>query len=128
MSFTHRLSTVIETPRLILKVPTLAEFEPWCAFMADEEAARFIGKTQPPSVVWRGISCACDPVATATAVSPSKIRIAPPAGAGQIAVMPGARGSSLAVARVEIGAPGRLTYGTTRKSAVHPSGVIAQRR
>ena len=26
MSFTHRLDTVIETPRLILKIPSLAEF------------------------------------------------------------------------------------------------------
>lgn len=55
MSFTHRLDTVIETPRLILKPPTLAEFEPWCAFSADEEAAQYIGKTQLPSVVWRSI-------------------------------------------------------------------------
>lgn len=51
-----RLDTVLETPRLILKVPSLAEFEPWCAFMADEETARFIGKVQPPSVVWRSIN------------------------------------------------------------------------
>ncbi|OYX48060.1 MAG: GNAT family N-acetyltransferase [Alphaproteobacteria bacterium 32-64-14] len=50
-----RLDAVIETPRLILKVPTLAEFEPWCAYMADEESARYIGKAQPPSVVWRGM-------------------------------------------------------------------------
>jgi RimJ/RimL family protein N-acetyltransferase len=50
-----RIDTVIETPRLILRVPTLKEFEPWCAFMADEEAARYIGKAQPPPVVWRGI-------------------------------------------------------------------------
>lgn len=55
MSFTARLGTVIETPRLILKVPTLEEFEPWCAFMADAEAAQYIGKAQPPSVVWRAI-------------------------------------------------------------------------
>lgn len=55
MAYTARLSTVIETPRLILKVPTLEEFAPWCAYMADEEAARFIGKVQPPSVVWRSI-------------------------------------------------------------------------
>ena len=54
-NFTHRLDTVIETPRLVLKAPSLAEFEPWCAYMADEEAARFIGKTQPPAAVWRGI-------------------------------------------------------------------------
>jgi RimJ/RimL family protein N-acetyltransferase len=50
-----RLDAVIETPRLILKVPTLAEFEPWCAYMADEESARYIGKTQPPAVVWRAM-------------------------------------------------------------------------
>jgi RimJ/RimL family protein N-acetyltransferase len=55
MSFTHRLETVIETPRLLLKVPSLKEFDAWCAFMADEEAARYIGKAQPPPVVWRGI-------------------------------------------------------------------------
>lgn len=55
MSSVSRLDAVIETPRLILKVPTLAEFEPWCAYMADEESARYIGKTQPPSVVWRGM-------------------------------------------------------------------------
>ena len=52
---TSRLETVIETPRLILKVPSLKEFEPWCAFMADEEAAQYIGKAQPASVVWRNI-------------------------------------------------------------------------
>ncbi len=55
MSYTSRLDTVIETPRLILKVPSLKEFEPWCAFMADEESARHIGKAQPPSTVWRSI-------------------------------------------------------------------------
>lgn len=55
MSSVSRLDTVIETPRLILKVPTLAEFEPWCVYMADEESARYIGKTQPPSVVWRAM-------------------------------------------------------------------------
>jgi RimJ/RimL family protein N-acetyltransferase len=44
-----------ETPRLLLKVPSLAEFEPWCAFMADEEAARYIGRVQAPSQVWRAI-------------------------------------------------------------------------
>lgn len=52
---TSRLDTIIETPRLILKVPTLQEFEPWCAYMADEESARYIGKVQAPSQVWRGI-------------------------------------------------------------------------
>ncbi len=55
MPAVSRLDTVIETPRLILKVPTLQEFEPWCAFMADEESARYIGKAQPPAVVWRAM-------------------------------------------------------------------------
>ena len=50
-----RLDTVIETPRLILRVPSLKEFEPWAAFMADEEAARFIGRAAPAAVCWRGI-------------------------------------------------------------------------
>ena len=50
-----RLDTVIETPRLVLRVPSLKEFEPWCAFMADVEAAQYIGKAQPPSVVWHNI-------------------------------------------------------------------------
>lgn len=52
---TSRMNTVIETPRLILKVPSLREFDAWCAYMADEEAARYIGKAQPPAVVWRSI-------------------------------------------------------------------------
>src|SRR5690606_28503344 len=52
---TSRIDAVIETPRLLLRVPSLKEFEPWARFMADEEAARYIGRVQPPSVVWRSI-------------------------------------------------------------------------
>lgn len=52
---TSRMDPVIETPRLVLKVPSLQEFEPWCAYMADEDAAQYIGKAQPPSMVWRSI-------------------------------------------------------------------------
>jgi RimJ/RimL family protein N-acetyltransferase len=45
---------VLETERLILR-PTLTEdFDPWAAYMADEEASRFIGGPQPRSVAWRG--------------------------------------------------------------------------
>lgn len=48
------LGPTLETERLILRPPVLeTDFEPWCAFMADEEAARFIGKVQTPPVVWR---------------------------------------------------------------------------
>lgn len=50
-----RLDAVIETPRLLMRTPTMAEFEPWCAMMADADTARYIGGVQPPSVVWRGI-------------------------------------------------------------------------
>jgi len=56
MSDTRRRDPVIETPRLLLRVPSLAEFEAWSAFMADEEAARFLGHTQPPAIVWRAIA------------------------------------------------------------------------
>lgn len=51
----NRTGAQIETGRLILRTPTMAEFEPWCAMMADEETARYIGGVQPPSMVWRGI-------------------------------------------------------------------------
>jgi RimJ/RimL family protein N-acetyltransferase len=46
---------VLQTERLTLR-PTLAEdFEPWAAFMADAEAARFIGGVQARSAAWRGL-------------------------------------------------------------------------
>ncbi len=34
-----RLDTLIETPRLILRVPSLEEFEAWCAFSGEIELA-----------------------------------------------------------------------------------------
>jgi RimJ/RimL family protein N-acetyltransferase len=46
----------LHTPRLLLRPPDIADFEPWAAMMADIEAARFIGGVQAPSVVWRGIA------------------------------------------------------------------------
>ena len=45
----------IETPRLILRVPRVADLDGWAAMMADEEAARFIGGVMPRSVTWRGM-------------------------------------------------------------------------
>lgn len=45
----------LETERLILRPTALADFEPWCAMMADEETARFIGGVQAPSQVWRSL-------------------------------------------------------------------------
>jgi RimJ/RimL family protein N-acetyltransferase len=43
----------LETQRLILRAPEAADFEPWAAFCADEEAARFIGGKQERAVAWR---------------------------------------------------------------------------
>src|SRR3954468_24088358 len=43
----------LETERLILRMPLAQDFEPWCAMMADEEVARFIGGVAQPPVVWR---------------------------------------------------------------------------
>lgn len=44
---------VIETERLILRPPRAEDLEGFCALMADEETARFIGGVQPREAVWR---------------------------------------------------------------------------
>jgi RimJ/RimL family protein N-acetyltransferase len=43
----------IETERLLLRPPQAEDFEGFCALMADEASAKFIGGVQPPEVVWR---------------------------------------------------------------------------
>ena len=43
----------VETERLILRPPTAEDFEPWVAFGADAEVARFLGGVQTPAMVWR---------------------------------------------------------------------------
>ena len=49
------LSTLqLETPRLLLRPTHREDFEPWAAFMADPESARFVGGVQPRAVAWRG--------------------------------------------------------------------------
>ena len=53
---TTRLDTVIETERLVLRVPRAADLEGLVELMTDEEAARYIGKAQPPPVIWRGLA------------------------------------------------------------------------
>ena len=45
----------LETSRLILRIPSLADFEQWATFMMDEEATRFIGGPAPRSITWRGL-------------------------------------------------------------------------
>lgn len=45
----------IETARLILRPIRWEDFDAWAQFMADAEAARFLGGTQPRSVAWRAM-------------------------------------------------------------------------
>ena len=43
----------LETERLVLRAFTQADFEPFCAFYADEATARFVGGIEEPRLVWR---------------------------------------------------------------------------
>ncbi|MCY1043543.1 GNAT family N-acetyltransferase [Corallococcus sp. bb12-1] len=49
------LGPTLETPRLVLRPPTLQDLDGFSAMMADPESARFIGGLQPRTAVWRGI-------------------------------------------------------------------------
>ncbi|CAM3316442.1 GNAT family N-acetyltransferase [Corallococcus sp. ZKHCc1 1396] len=49
------LGPTLETPRLILRPPTLQDLDGFAAMMADPESARFIGGLQPRSNVWRAV-------------------------------------------------------------------------
>lgn len=44
---------VIETERLILRPPTMADFPRWAEFQADAETTRFIGGPITPPETWR---------------------------------------------------------------------------
>ena len=44
---------MLETARLILRPPRAEDFEPWAAFMADEEAARHLGGPASRPLAWR---------------------------------------------------------------------------
>src|SRR5688572_10077870 len=44
----------LETPRLLLRPTQREDFEPWAAFMADTESARFVGGVLPRPVAGRG--------------------------------------------------------------------------
>lgn len=46
----------LETDRLILRLPSAEDFEPWAAFVADEEAARYLGGSQGRPGAWRIMS------------------------------------------------------------------------
>lgn len=43
----------LETSRLVLRLPTLDDLDPWAAMMLDEETARYIGGVMPRAVTWR---------------------------------------------------------------------------
>jgi RimJ/RimL family protein N-acetyltransferase len=43
----------IETARLVLRPPAREDFDAWAGFMADPEAARFLGGVQPRPTAWR---------------------------------------------------------------------------
>ncbi|MFT4180088.1 MAG: GNAT family N-acetyltransferase, partial [Thermomonas sp.] len=43
----------LETSRLILRPPQLADFERYAELLADEEACRFIGGHLPRAAAWR---------------------------------------------------------------------------
>ena len=47
------IGPTLETARLILRPISGEDFEPWAAFAADEEAARFLGGPQPREAAWR---------------------------------------------------------------------------
>src|SRR3712207_5977714 len=50
------LGPTLETARLILRPPVEADLEGWAEFMADEEAARFVGGVQSRPAAWRGMA------------------------------------------------------------------------
>jgi RimJ/RimL family protein N-acetyltransferase len=45
----------LETPRLLLRIPSLDDLDRWAEMMADVEAARHIGGVAPKTAVWRMI-------------------------------------------------------------------------
>jgi RimJ/RimL family protein N-acetyltransferase len=52
---TTAFGPTLETPRLLLRPPSVEDFEPWAALMADAEHVRYIGGAQPRAVAWRGL-------------------------------------------------------------------------
>jgi RimJ/RimL family protein N-acetyltransferase len=47
---------VLETKRLILRIPTADDFEGWAAFVGDPQTARFVGGVLPRSLAWRNLA------------------------------------------------------------------------
>jgi RimJ/RimL family protein N-acetyltransferase len=50
------LGPTLESQRLILRPPIEADLDDWAGFMADAEAARFVGGAQPRATAWRAMA------------------------------------------------------------------------
>ncbi|MET0386920.1 MAG: GNAT family N-acetyltransferase [Polyangiales bacterium] len=50
------LDVRLETPRLILRVPSAEDFDAFAAFFADPRTAQHLGGVQPRSVAWRSLA------------------------------------------------------------------------
>lgn len=48
-------SPVLQTERLILRVPSAEDFEAWAAFHAEADTMRFLSGVQPRGAAWRGL-------------------------------------------------------------------------
>lgn len=53
MSVARQPGPILETERLLLRVPELADFEGYAGMVGDEEAARYIGGHMPRAAAWR---------------------------------------------------------------------------
>jgi RimJ/RimL family protein N-acetyltransferase len=51
-----QIGPVLETERLILRLPRQEDLDGWAAFLGDEESARFIGGVQPRAQAWRSMA------------------------------------------------------------------------
>jgi RimJ/RimL family protein N-acetyltransferase len=49
----------LETPRLILRLPRMEDFDAWAAFLEDEVATKYIGGRQVRAAAWRTFMCMC---------------------------------------------------------------------
>lgn len=49
------IGPTLETERLILRPPTSDDFQPWCAFHADEVVMEHLGGVQGPELTWRSL-------------------------------------------------------------------------
>lgn len=47
---------VVETDRLLLRIPEERDLDAWATFMADEEASRFLGGVQGRAAAWRAMA------------------------------------------------------------------------